>query len=536
MSIRHISLFTFSCIASLWTMLVYNIPFFNYVADNTNESTGGRIFLIASLVVIMLALNFMMTCLVMFFMRIVGRLLLAILSLINATAVYFIVTYSVMMDATTIENVFNTRFSEASGFFSWSLWLFIFAFGLLPALWCLMQPVVIGKARKLGAYCGVSLAIVFAVALANFNQTLWITQHDTELGGLLQPWSYLVNTGRIISFSHDEQAEEIKLPDGRFTDDEKAVVVLVIGESARKANFQLYGYDRDTNPLLSKQEGLKVFQATSCATYTTAGTKAILEPQNSDELYELLPNYAFRTGADVSWRTSNWGEPPIHIDEYLTNEELGEKYPGENIYYDGILIKGLRERIESSKKNKVLIVLHTSTSHGPKYADKYPKEFEVYKPVVNNVEEGQKDVGKLVNAYDNTIRYTDFLLDSLINTLRAMRDWHSAMIFISDHGESLGESKMFMHGLPMKLAPKVQYEIPFLVWTSEGFRECKGGATVSASTKPSSSEAPALSPGSPKKEEGNLPAVLEQHYIFHSVLNLLSIDSPAYNKDYDIFN
>jgi lipid A ethanolaminephosphotransferase len=120
----------------------------------------------------------------------------------------------------------------------------------------------------------------------------------------------------------------------------------------------------------------------------------------------------------------------------------------------------------------------------------------VYKPVDN-----------LVNAYDNTIRYTDFLLDSLINTLRSMTDWKSAMIFISDHGESLGENKIFMHGLPMKLAPKVQYEIPFLVWISDGFRTYKQ----------------------------TLPAVLEQHYIFHSVLNLLSIDSPAYNKDFDIF-
>ena len=154
-------------------------------------------------------------------------------------------------------------------------------------------------------------------------------------------------------------------------------MVLVIGESARKANFQLYGYQRDTNPLLKRRADLKVFEATSCATYTTAGTKAILESVNSDDLHELLPNYAFRTGVDVAWRTSNWGEPPIHIDEYLTNEQLGEQFPGENIYYDAILMKGLRQRIEMSLKHKVLIVLHTSTSHGPKYADKYPKAFEV---------------------------------------------------------------------------------------------------------------------------------------------------------------
>ena len=513
--LRKISLFTFSCIVSIGTLLFYNIPFFNYVANNTNENTGGKIFLMASLVVIMLVLNFMMTYLVMYCMRIVGRILLAILSIINATAVYFIFTYSVIIDATTIGNVFNTRYSEASGFFSWWLWLFILVFGVLPALYCLLQPVVIGKAKQLAVYCGSSLAIVLVIVLANVSQTLWISQHDTELGGLLQPWSYLVNTCRIISLSHDEQAEEIKLPDGKIADNEKAVVVLVIGESARKANFQLYGYQRNTNPRLSKQQELKVYQATSCATYTTAGTKAILEPFDSDDLNELLPNYAFRTGVDVSWRTSNWGEPPIHIDEYLTDGQLGDMYPDEDKAYDGILIKGLRERIESSKKNKVLIILHTSTSHGPKYVDKYPKEFEVFKPVAENVEEGQKNVDRLINAYDNTILYTDFLVDSLINTLRTMEEWHSAMIFISDHGESLGENKMFMHGMPMKLAPKVQYEIPFLVWTSDHFREYKST--------------------SGEKQEGELPAVLEQHYIFHSVLNLLSIQSPAYNKDFDIF-
>ena len=500
------SLFTFSSIVSLGTLLFYNVPFFSYVAQNTDEPTGGKFFLLASLVVIMLVLNFMMTYLVMWLLRVVGRVLLAVLAVINATALHFILTYGVIIDATTIENVFNTRYSEASGFFSWSLWLCILGLGVLPALYCLWQPVVYGKAKKLAVCCGSSLAVVLVVALMHIGQTLWISQHDTELGGLLQPWSYLVNTCRVLSSQHDEQVEEIKLADGQITDHEKAVVVLVIGESARKANFQLYGYQRDTNPLLSKQEGLKVYQANACATYTTAGTKAILEPIDSGDLYELLPNYAFRTGVDVSWRTYNWGEPPIHIDEYLTDVDLGKMYPDVNRDYDGILFAGLRERILSSKKDKVLIILHTSTSHGPKYADKCPEEFHVYQPVDN-----------LVNAYDNTIRYTDFLLDGLINTLRGLTDWHTAMIFISDHGESLGENNMFMHGLPMKLAPKEQYEIPFLVWTSDNFRRYKPTAQ--------SQEAPA----------GELPALLEQHYIFHSVLDLLSIQSPAYNEKFDIF-
>lgn len=504
---RPMSLIVFSSIISIGTLVAFNIPFFQYVIENSNESTIGIVWLIASLVIIMFAANFMMTYLTMFCLRILGRILLAILSIINATSLYFILTYNIIIDENVIRNVFNTRYSEASGFFSWSLWVFIFVFGVLPAIYCLIQPVKMGKAKKMGKLCGSSLGVILVFALLNYNQVLFVSQHDTELGALLQPWSYIVNTIRVISISQDKQAEEIKLPDGKITDNDNAVVVLVIGESARKANFQLYGYKRDTNPLLSKVKDLKVYETQSCATYTTAGTKAILEPKESGDLYEILPNYAFRTGVDVSWRTFNWGEPPVHIDEYLTQPELAKIYPNVDARYDGLLFTGLCERIEKSPNNKVLIVLHTTTSHGPQYASKYPKEFEVYKPVAKNVEEGEKNVGMLVNAYDNTIRYTDYLLNGLINTLRSMTDRKTAMIFISDHGESLGEGKMFMHGLPKKLAPKEQYEIPFLVWTSEGYREYRN----------------------------DLPAVLEQHYIFHSVLNLLSIQSPVYNKDFDIF-
>ena len=123
--------------------------------------------------------------------------------------------------------------------------------------------------------------------LLHIGQILWITQYDTELGGLLQPWSYLVNTGRVISSQHDAQTEEIKLSDGHIADHEKAVVVLVIGESARKANFQLYGYHRDTNPLLSRQAGLKVYQANACWTMNPATFTALKEMKDGESRYLL---------------------------------------------------------------------------------------------------------------------------------------------------------------------------------------------------------------------------------------------------------
>ncbi len=158
------------------------------------------------------------------------------------------------------------------------------------------------------------------------------------------------------------------MPDATIKDNEKSVVVLVIGESARSQNFSLYGYGKNTNPLLSKEQNLHIFNATSCATYTTAGVKCILEHTNTDELYEILPNYLYRNNVEVIWRTTNWGEPPVHIKNYQNKEHLSTNCKGEDCNYDGILLNGLKEQIAASKKNKILIVLHTSTSHGPTYS------------------------------------------------------------------------------------------------------------------------------------------------------------------------
>ncbi len=153
----------------------------------------------------------------------------------------------------------------------------------------------------------------------------------------------------------------------------------------------------------------------------------------------------------------------------------------------------------------MLIVLHTSTSHGPEYYAKYPAEFNQFTPVCTTVEMSKADRKELNNAYDNTILYTDYLLHSVIETLRDIEGCRSTMIYISDHGESLGEGNRYMHGLPMMVAPKEQTEIPFIVWCSDGEQRIK-----------------------PLKSVGH-------YHIFHSVLNFLHIDSPIYNESKNIF-
>jgi len=404
-----------------------------------------------------------------------------------------------------IGNVLNTNTEESGSFFSAKLVLFVVFLGIIPAVFVLRTKVMNTSLKKFLATTFAALAFIVALVFLNAGNWLWIDKNSKRLGGLAMPWSYTVNTSLFYVHKYKKNQKEILLPDAAITDHKKSVMVLVIGESARRQNFSLYGYPKNTNPLLSKTPGISHFDATSCATYTTAGVKCILEHTATDELYEILPNYLYRNNVEVIWRTTNWGEPPVHIKQYQDREALRSICSGDGCSYDEVLLAGLKGQILASKKDKILVVLHTSTSHGPTYSKKYPPQFESFKPVCNSVELANCTNDALMNAYDNTIVYTDYILHKVIENLQQLKGYDSAMIFVSDHGESLGEKNLYMHGMPMSIAPKEQYEIPFIVWIPQGSGQLKPLKTVS------------------------------QNHVFHSVLHFLSVKSPVYNEEMNIF-
>jgi lipid A ethanolaminephosphotransferase len=496
----------FVVIMSSLLFILFHYPFFKFVFNNVDYKSFTGVSIIVSLVIAMLVANAFALFLIFFLSRLVGKILLVLFFIINAVAVYFINTYSVIIDESMIGNVLNTNYSESSSFFSIKLVLYVVFLGILPSIFIIKAKIITVTVKKFLVSISLTLLFLLTLAFANASNWLWIDKNSKTLGGLAMPWSYAVNIPLFYIHQFKKNEKEILLPDATIKDNQKSVVILVIGESARSENFSLYGYPKNTNPLLSKTPNVSHFNATSDATYTTAGVKSIVEHENTDELYEILPNYLYRNNVDVIWRTTNWGEPPVHIKNYQNREALMPNCKGDGCDYDGILLSGLKEQILASKKNKILIVLHTSTSHGPTYSKKYPAQFEIFKPVCNSVELGNCSHTELVNAYDNTIVYTDYLLANVIKDLKQLQEYKSAMIFVSDHGESLGENNLYMHGLPRSIAPKQQYEIPFIVWTSDNSaRQMK-----------------------PNK-------ILTQNYVFHSVLNFLNIQSPVYKEQMNIF-
>ena len=496
----------FVLLMSFLNFLFFHFPFFKFVFNNVDYKSFNGITIIISLIILMLVLNAFVFFLIFFLSRVVGKFLLVLFFIINAIAVYFVNTYGVIIDESMIGNVLNTDYAESSSFFSIKLILYIILFGILPSIYIIKVKIINVTVKKFLTITSLTLLFILGLVFANSSNVLWIDKNSKTLGGLAMPWCYSVNISLFYVHQYKKNEKEILLPNATIKDNQKSIVVLVIGESARSQNFSLYGYNKNTNPLLSKIPNVFHFNATSGATYTSAGVKCILEHTRTDDLYEILPNYLFRNNVEVIWRTTNWGEPPVHIKNYQNREALMPNCKGEGCNYDEVLLSGLKEQIVASKKNKILIVLHTSTSHGPTYSKKYPPQFETFKPVCNSVELGNCSQTELINAYDNTIVYTDYILSNVIEDLKQLKEYKSAMIFVSDHGESLGEKNLYMHGLPLSIAPKEQYEIPFIVWLSDN---------SSKQLKPNK--------------------IVSQNYVFHSVLNFLNIQSPIYNEKMNIF-
>lgn len=500
---KKVRLWLYCLVLSIFTVAAFHLPFFSHAVKCVNPGFNG-VMLIVSAALILLVLDFFLYYVLVFLGRFVGKCIVAFTLFGDAVMLYFVNDYQVLVTDEMMGNVINTQYSEASGFFSLAFVLYIIGLCVLPCIYVFGRKVDYGSWKGFLGGSGIAATALAAVIFGNMKNWPWIDRNSTELGSLLMPWSYTVNTFRYLDAKHKAERSEILLPDPTSVSESKDVCVLFIGESVRRDHFSLYGYPRETNPYTSK-DGVKAYVAESSATYTSAGVKAILEYRPSRELNEILPNYLQRMGADVSWRTSNWGEPPVHTPKYYKIGDLKKRFPDADDHYDGILLEGLREDIESSTADKVFIVIHAYTNHGPAYNTNYPPQFEVFTPVCNTVEMAKTSQEELFNAYDNSVVYTDYLMHSVIEVLRSVPSRRSCMLFVSDHGESLGENNLYMHGVPFSMAPREQIEIPFVVWTSDSSLVYKDLDLVG------------------------------QHSVYHTVLDFFGVESPIFDENLTIF-
>ena len=250
---NKISLTLFCAVLSTFTLLAYHAPFFKVVFENSDNSLNG-VLIRGGLVVIMVALNFLIYYLLLFAGRIVGRCILAISFIGNAMTLYFIDSYEVLVTDKMMGNVFNTQYSEASAYFSWQTVLYLLFLGVAPCIYLFWRKVEYGTLKRAAANIGIALVVVASMVFANFKNFTWIDKNATQIGSLLMPWSYVVNSVRYYNSVKKMNEKEILLPDAKIATQSKDLCVLVIGESARSDHFSLLGYDRKTNTLLESDD------------------------------------------------------------------------------------------------------------------------------------------------------------------------------------------------------------------------------------------------------------------------------------------
>jgi lipid A ethanolaminephosphotransferase len=497
--------------------VLYHRPLYAFAVANLDWSSPNGILTLATL----FFLTAFVTTLIFSLLALISQRLIVplcmIFALCNAIALYFIDSYGVVLDESMMGNVFNTNLEEASELLHPKLLVYLLPFGALPC-W-LLARVRIQRTRwlRLAAFSVVILLIGVGWIYASSTTWLWFDKNSRKLGGMTLPWAYVVNASRYQADRLLASRQQKLLPAAGFLSDEKTIVILVIGEAARAQNFSLYGYGRATNPLLAESNIVVLPHARSCATYTTASLLCILSHKDTgwhlSQSDEPLPSYLERHGIDVIWRTNNWGEPALKVGSYERAKDLRNRCQGESCDYDEVL-KGLEQRIRSSTREKIFVVLHQRGSHGPAYYERYPKQFEIFKPACHSVELHQCTSEELVNAYDNTILYTDYFLHRAIELLKGFPGTATMLMYVSDHGQSLGEYGLYLHGTPYSIAPDVQKDIPFLVWMSDAFRQAKGIPVNQLAPQSHHSQA----------------------NVFHSIMGAFDMRSDIYDRQLDIFS
>lgn len=514
------SLFLFLLLAGAANSAFFQWPLFRFAAANLDFRDAGGWLALSTVFVLQFVLTVGTLATLSLVSVRVAKVVAILIFLGNSIALYFINAYGVVLDKSMLGNVFNTDLPEATAFLHYRLLIYLGLLGAAPSLLIAWTTVVPVSRPRRGAFLLTVVLLGVAWLYTNSRSWLWVDKHASRLGALILPWSYVVNSVRYADGVTSASREQLPLPSARFIDSQAVVVVLVIGESARATNFSLYGYARPTNPLLAEAGVTALPNTRSCATYTTESLRCMLSYVGSStplrDSHEPLPSYVQRHGVEVTWRANNWGHPPIKVAKFESADDIRKQCVGNDcarLAYDEVLLYGLERQIRASDAHKKLVVLHTTGSHGPQYFSKYPPEFEVFKPVCRTVEQSKCSTEELVNAYDNTILYTDYFLSRVISLLKSLDGMPAVMLYVSDHGESLGEYGLYLHGTPYSIAPDVQKDIPFVVWASDSFAGRDGFAKRAARSQPRYSH----------------------DFVFHSVLGALGMTSDVHNRNLDLF-
>lgn len=487
-----LSLTSWLLLVSVYISVCLNIAFYNQVMRVLPlDSTRNVLVFISMPFVAFSVINIVLTLASFLWLH---RLLACVFILVAASAQYFIMTYGIVIDRSMIANIVDTTPAESFALMTPQMLLTLGLSGILAvfiACWIKITPAPSRLRSGLirGANVLVSVLIILLIAALFYKDYASLFRNNKELVKSLSPSNSIVASWSW--YSHQRLAH---LPLVRIGEDahrnplmqqgeRKNLTILIVGETSRAENFSLNGYPRDTNPRLAKDNVVYFPNTASCGTATAVSVPCMFSDMPRKHYDEELAQHQEglldviqRAGINVLWNDNDGGCKGA-CDRVPHQNMTALNLPGQCINgecYDEVLFYGLEDYINNLQGDGV-IVLHTIGSHGPTYFNRYPPQFRKFTPTCDTNEIQTCSQEQLVNTYDNTLVYVDYIVDKAINLLKAHQDkFTTSLVYLSDHGESLGDNGVYLHGLPYAIAPDVQKQVPMLLWLSEDYQKRYG--------------------------------------------------------------
>ncbi len=532
------SILSLVIVASTWLATIGNLVLWrNLIALPDLSGWHKGLFVCAFALIIASVVTFLLSLLAW---RYTLKPLISLLLLLTGFSTHYMWMYGIVVDTPMVVNVFQTDVREARDQMSWQLMLTVTALAGLPLIWLWRQtikpaPFKQQLQRNMVLFVGSALLAFVSLQLV-FQDFASLMRNHTQLRYQINPLNSIYALLDLTVIPSDKpqgplqpigQDAHIDRLDGK-PDQRPPLLVFVLGETARSQNFSLNGYAKQTNPLLAKENVTSFRNVASCGTSTAESVPCMFshlgrsEFKNRNAEFENLLDVLQRAGYAVLWidnqsgckdqcdRIPNINTSDLNVPEHCEGGECRDTVMLTRI--EAELAKLPAER----RTRGTVVVMHQMGSHGPAYFKRTPAEFKPFKPECTDTSLSQCDRAQVVNAYDNTIVFTDYFLSRVIAWLKSQEKTHTpAMLYVSDHGESLGEKNMYLHGLPYSVAPPEQTKVPMITWLSPGFEQ--------------------LSRVSTRCLQNQRDKPLSHDNLFHSVLGLMAVKTSIYQRELDFF-
>lgn len=531
---KSISQYKLIIFTALFFAVFYNISFFKNVVE-VYSFDSSNFYYIASIAILLI--SFIVFLFTLLSSKFTTKPILIVTLLVSSFTAYFMDTYHVVIDDSMIRNSLQTDLNESADLFSLKLVLYVFFLGLLPAYFVYKTKIeykpfkaeLLSKLKTLFLSLAIILVVLFSFSkfyTSFFREHKPLRYHVNPVYWIYSIGKYVektMNSGPIVLKEVGKDAKVVKTNDKV---EKSELIIMVVGEAARANRFSLNGYEKETNPLLKKEEIINFSNMYSCGTSTAESVpcmfsifdKADYDYKKGISTENIVDVLKHTKDINVLWRDNNSSSKGVALrtdyEDYRTSKT--------NTMCDDVecrdegMIVGLEDYIAKHKGEDILIVLHQMGNHGPAYYKRYPKEFEKFTPVckTNQLEECTQE--EVSNAYDNAILYTDYFLSKVINFLKPYsKNYETAMLYMSDHGESLGENGIYLHGLPYFMAPDEQKHIGSLMWFGEG--DIKEDIDI-------------------EKLNSYKDKQFSQDNLFHTLLGLFEVETEVYKPNMDMLH